>query len=133
MRAVLVMAREEFELQLLEDIMTGFVSASPYRYIEENLSILREYKDYFRQYFINNPECAYWYARCVDECSRQDTRRSACKCPSAAYYYAADIDKCEGAETFKGVKGSKWEEYYKDLFVFDHDFFYYGGLVGEDD
>ena len=93
------MTKEDFENQLLEDLLTGKVEEYVYDYIEDNLSILKEYKDYFRQYFLNNPIYAYCYALDIDECFREDTRQAACKAPHYSYCYALDIDKCPRDDT----------------------------------
>ena len=132
------MTKEDFEKQLLEDILTGKVEENVYLYIHNNLSILQQHKDYFRQYFLNDPYSAYWYARDIDKYPRDDTRQAACKdpyyaycyayyvdkgpredtrlaaCkdPPYAYYYALDVDKCFNEDTFNSVKGSFRKKYY---------------------
>ena len=90
------MTKEDFEKQLLEDILTGKVEENVYGYIgyiEDNLTILQEHKDYFRQYFINDPYYAYCYAKFVDKGPRDDTREASIKDLHYAYYYALKVDK----------------------------------------
>ena len=100
------MTKEDFENQLLEDLLTGKVEESVYGYIgyiEDNLSILKEHKDCFRQYFLNDPEGAYWYAKYVDKGPRDDTRQGACKDPEGAYWYAKYVDKGPRDDTRQGA------------------------------
>ena len=97
------MTKEEFEKQLLEDILTGKVEEAVYGYIQDNLSILNMNKDYFRQYFISAPHYAYLYAKYVDKCSREDTREAACKNPHYAYRYARYVDNCPREDTRQGA------------------------------
>ena len=130
------MTKEEFEIKLIEDLVKGIDDI--YDYIIENIKILRRNKGLFREYFLNDPEAAYWYAlqvdKCprkatrkvackdpwfayiyalyIDECPREDTRKTACKDPEGACHYAYSVDKCPREDTFKAVKGTDWEEAY---------------------
>ena len=130
------MTREEFEIKLIEDLVKGIDDI--YDYIHDNLEVLQKNKDYFREYFLNNPYYAYFYAKYVDKGPMEDTRKAACKDPEYAYYYAVYVDKgprddtrkaacrdsenayyyarfvdeCPRDDTFKAVKGTDWEEEY---------------------
>ena len=132
------MTKEAFENQLLEDLLTGKVEEYVYGYIQENIDILQQHKDYFRQYFLNDPRYAYCYARFIDKHPRDDTRQAACKDPYYAYWYANGVDKCPRddtrqaackdpcyaylyaywvdeyprEDTFSAVKGTEYEEDY---------------------
>ena len=134
--------KEDFENKLLEDLLTGKVEEYVYGYIQDNIEILQEHKDYFRQYFLNDPYYAYRYAIdvdngprddtrqgvckdpfyayryaiLVDKYPRDDTRQGACKDPAYAYLYARYVDKCSRDDTFNAVKGSAYEEdYLRDI------------------
>ena len=104
------MTKEEFEIKLIEDLVKGIPYM--YYYLEDNLEVLHENKDYFREYFLNSPRSAYCYARDVDNCPRKDTRKAACKDPYYAYRYSDDVDKGVRADTFNAVKGSSLEQDY---------------------
>ena len=138
------MTKQEFEIKLIEDLVKGIDTI--YDYFQDNIVVLQKNKDYFREYFLNNPRSAYWYAYDVDECPtddtrkasckdpyyaycyayyvdkcpRKDTRKAECKDPYYAYRYAKYVDKCPREDTFNGVKGSKWEELYLKNIVNPH-------------
>ena len=92
--------------------------------------------------FCKSPEYAYLYAKEVDKCPREDTRKAACvapyfsykyaleidtgpvditreiACKNAffAYLYAQDIDKCIREDTWLAVKGTGYEKEYRKFF-----------------
>ena len=104
------MTKQEFEIKLIGDLVKGIDAV--YHYLKDNLGVLQKNKDYFREYFLNDPYYAYWYAEFVDIEPRDDTRKAACKDPWSAYYYALDVDKCPRNDTFKVIKGTEYEEAY---------------------
>ena len=103
------MTREEFEIKLIEDLVKGIDDV--YDYLTRNIGVLTYNKDYFREYFLNDPSYAYCYAKYVDKCPREYTRKGACK-DTYSYWYARFVDKCPREDTFNGVKGSTWERSY---------------------
>ena len=69
-----------------------------------------------REVVCKSPNVAYWYARDVDKCSRDDTREAACKKSFFAYFYAQDVDKCIRIDTWLAVKGTGYEKEYRKFF-----------------
>jgi len=57
-------------------------------------------------------DCAYRYARDVDQKPRKDTRKAACKDPEYAYAYAKNVDKGFHEDTWEAVKGTEYEKEY---------------------
>ena len=110
------MTKGEFEIKLIEDLVKGIPYIYPY--IIENLAILRNNKDYFREYFLNDPVYSYHYAIYIDKCPRDDTRKVSCKNPYYAYTYAKDVDKCPRDDTrkvaCKDTKNAYWYAYVVD-------------------
>ena len=109
--------KEDFENRLLEDLLTGKVEEGVYDYIIENLDILQEYKDYFRQYFLNDPFYAYCYAKYVDKEPIDDTRQGACKDPEYAYWYAVEVDEYPRDDTRQGACKDPYYAYRYAIFV----------------
>jgi len=72
--------------------------------LEEN-KVKYRYKlsDANRKLACKSPEDAYYYARDIDKCPRDDTRESACKNPVCAYLYAHKVDKCSRNDTRKSA------------------------------
>ena len=62
------------------------------------------------------PEYAFWHAKHIDKCPREDTREVVCKSPKVAYWYARNIDKYAREDTWLAVKNTKYEEEYRKLF-----------------
>ena len=49
-------------------------------------------KDYFRNYFLNNPYYAYFYAKDIDKKPHDNTRETACKDPEYKKLYQEQRD-----------------------------------------
>ena len=69
-----------------------------------------------RETACKDPQYAYYYAKNVDKCPHEETRRAVCFSSGFAYLYARDIDKCPTEETWLAIKGSIYEEEYKEMF-----------------
>ena len=75
----------------------------------------KEPREDTRKAACENSEFAYFYAFDIDKCPREITRNAACKDPKCAYLYAKDIDKGFHEDTWKAIKGTKYEEKYMKL------------------
>jgi hypothetical protein len=62
------------------------------------------------------PGTAYFYAIYIDKCPKDETRKGASKKAIWANAYARDVDKGFHQETWDAVKGTKYEEEYKNFF-----------------
>ena len=60
---------------------------------------------------------SYRYARFIDKCPHEETRKEACKDPKYAYWYASYVDKCSREETRKAsYRDPRWKFSYKARF-----------------
>ena len=73
-------------------------------------------RDDTREAACKDSQCAYFYARDVDQKPRKDTREAACKDPYCAYEYARDIDQNFHEDTWEAVKNTDRAEMYKKIF-----------------
>ena len=55
---------------------------------------------------------AYLYAKNIDKCPRNDTRRGAYENPEWAYNYMKNIDKCFHQKTWEVTKNTEYEKVY---------------------
>lgn len=125
----------DFKKQFLADLLTDIEDIQAY--LIKNHDEIAKDKDFYRPYFLKEPDWAFWFARVIDKRSRKDTREIACQVPRFAYFYATwlegphddtreavlcepyttfcyarDVDKCYRLDTFNVVKGTQFETMY---------------------
>ena len=103
-----------FEKIFLADLLKGVDNVRDY--IEDNFVNLIIHKSTCRQYVLNDPRWAYWFAMKIDMVPRSDTRIVCCRDPWWACKYALEVDRKFTEETWAAVKGTNREEIYRLTF-----------------